>query len=382
MKILYTNFHAGAGQGGHTTYISRLAERLAGRHTVAVAVPATSTLYRKAGNIPGVIAYPQQFPTRLYQMPNALRTMREVLRKHHFDVVHVNGSADHRLVALASLFLRNRPRIVMTKHNDIAMSFFGASVRARLGTDHVIAVCNHVAGRLADSPYRRVGVSTILNGVDCQAFRPLPQSEAAAHRHALFQGRADGRIVIGSNAGTGDYKGWLDMVRAVSSLPKAVAERLHIAIAGSPLTAAALAQVRAMGMEDRLSYVGQLDDVRPFLSAIDVGFVLSHRVETISFACREMMAMGKPVMVSRYAGLPENIRDSHDGWIVPPQNPSAVATILASIVADNYDIAAMGAAARHKSVDEFGIEEFVSKTESVYLRVAAHPYEGQALHGM
>ena len=30
---------------------------------------------------------------------------------------------------------------------------------------------------------------------------------------------------------------------------------------------------------------------------LDAGFVLSHDIETISFACREMMAMGKPVLV-------------------------------------------------------------------------------------
>ena len=81
-------------------------------------------------------------------------------------------------------------------------------------------------------------------------------------------------------------------------------------------------------MQDRVIFVGLLDDVRPFLAALDLGFVLSSRVETISFACREMMAMGLPVVVTDVAGLPENVEDGVDGWIVPACAPAAVSEVL------------------------------------------------------
>lgn len=47
------------------------------------------------------------------------------------------------------------------------------------------------------------------------------------------------------------------------------------------------------------------------LASIDAGFVLSHDIETISFACREMMAWANPCS----AVMPENIESGVEaGW--------------------------------------------------------------------
>jgi glycosyltransferase involved in cell wall biosynthesis len=109
-----------------------------------------------------------------------------------------------------------------------------------------------------------------------------------------------------------------------------------------------------------------LADVRPVISAIDVGFVLSHDVETISFACREMMAMGKPVLLSNYAGLPENITAGREGWLVPVKDPPAVAAALQKILERRSTLPAMGAAARVRALAQFGLDLFVERTEAVY----------------
>ncbi|OZI64960.1 glycosyltransferase [Bordetella genomosp. 1] len=372
MKILYTNFHAGPDIGGHTTYVSRLAAGLSARHRITIAAPGGSALHALASAMPGVAAHAQDFPSRVYRVPAALRTLRALMKAEEFDLVHVNGSADHRLVALASLFLKRRPRIVLTKHNTIPISRMSSRLRARLATDHVIAVCKHVETQVWQSPYRACGITIVFNGVDTAYFSPLEAPVAAHHRRALLGERAQGRLVIGSNAGTASYKSWLDVVRAVALLPAAVADRYVIAMAGEPFSRAQRAELQALGMEDRIVHVGSLKDVRPFISSLDLGFVLSTRVETISFACREMMAMGKPVIVSNYAGLPENIDAGRDGWVVPPAGPQALASLLHEIATGAHDLAAMGQAARKKSLASFGLRPFLESTAQVY-RAAVEP---------
>jgi glycosyltransferase involved in cell wall biosynthesis len=101
-----------------------------------------------------------------------------------------------------------------------------------------------------------------------------------------------------------------------------------------------------------------------------VGFVLSWDVETISFACREMMAMGKPVMVSDYAGLPENIRPGEDGWVLPARDREAIADALRKRLASRDALPAMGRAARAHAEAEFGMPRFVDATEAVYRSLA------------
>jgi len=373
MRILYTNFHAGPHIGGHTIYVSRLAAGLSGQCRVAVAAPPASALYALAGDIPGVTRHAQDYPSRFYRIPAALRTMRRLLKTQRFDVVHVNGSADHRLVIMATRFMKNRPRIVFTKHNTIPISRASAALRARYGTDHVIAVCKHVEQRVRNSPYAACGISTIGNGVDTDGFCPPDEATAAARRRALLGQRADNRIVLGSNAGTASYKAWLDIVRALALLPAEIADRFHIALAGEPFSQSQQAELDASGMAARVTHAGALADVRPFIAAIDVGFVLSTRVETISFACREMMAMGKPVIVTDYAGLPENIDPGRDGWVVPPARPEALAELLRGMAGGACDLREMGRAARRKSLAAFGLRHFLASTIQVYRTVSGRP---------
>lgn len=371
MKILYTNFHRGDG-GGHTTYVLSLAGALRNAHDIVVAAPPESRLFKAASAMPGVRAEALDFRGGLLAaLPNA-RRLRRLLAQDRFDVAHVNGSADHRLCMLAGLGLgADSPAVVYTQHNDRTAGSFGATLRARLATDRVICVCEHTRRKMMDSAFGRCGLRTVRNGVDVERFRPpAPQAVDDARRRWLPAAQA-GRLVIGSNAGTADYKRWLDMVEAVSLLPAELRERIVIMIAGEPPGELQRRRVRELGMEGQVVFSGLLDDVRSFVAALDVGFVLSSEMETISFACREMMAMGVPVIVSNAGGLAENVHAGLDGWVVPARTPETVASVLREILAQPLLLGPMGRAAREKAVRDFALSRFVADTHAVYLEALA-----------
>ena len=76
--------------------------------------------------------------------------------------------------------------------------------------------------------------------------------------------------MVGSNAGTAVYKNWPDMLEAVAMLPGALRRRIVVLIAGEPPNEDRLRYVESLGMQDRATFVGLLDDVRPFLAALDL----------------------------------------------------------------------------------------------------------------
>ena len=283
-----------------------------------------------------------------------------------FDIVHVNGSADHRLVLAALRGLPRRPKVVLTKHNSKPMTGLGHWWRARQ-TDQVIAVCDYTLHDLQGSSYRRCRLDTVHNGIDIAHYTPWPAEAAAAERRELLGNGAT--LLLGSNAGTASYKGWMDLVEALALLPAELRGHVHVMMAGKPPVASQLQRIAALGVVGQVHFTGLLTDVRPAIAAIDVGFVLSHDVETISFACREMMAMGKPVLLTDYAGLPENIEAGREGWLVPVKDPAAVAAAVQRILESHELLPAMGAAARTRAEAEFGLERFVERTEAVYLRL-------------
>ncbi|WP_222565893.1 glycosyltransferase family 4 protein [Novilysobacter antarcticus] len=365
MKILLTNFHDGDG-GGHTTYLASLARGLAPCHKVCIAAPPGSRLLCEAGEIPGVTALAQPFPNGLRQLA-AIRRARNALaahlREHAYDLIHVNGSADHRLVLAAVRGLPRPPRLVLTKHNSKPMRGIGHWWRARR-TDQLIAVSDYTRRALADTAYKRCRMATVHNGIDTGFYRPWRAGNARAERDALFPDSPT--LVLGSNAGTADYKGWMDLVEALARLPAEQREQVRVLLAGRPPSATSLARIETLGLGGQVRFAGLLHDVRPMIAAIDAGFVLSWDVETISFACREMMAMGKPVLVSEYAGLPENIRPGVDGWVVPVRDVAAIAAAIQTLLKQRAKLPAMGEAARAHALEVFGIERFVERTEAVY----------------
>jgi glycosyltransferase involved in cell wall biosynthesis len=283
--------------------------------------------------------------------------------------VHVNGSADHRLVMSALRGMRVRPAVVLTKHNTKPLTGIGHRWRAWAGTDQVIAVCDYVRRQLLASPYARCRVATVFNGVDIEHFAPTPADPA--WRNGWASPVDDHTILIGSNAGTARYKGWMDGLEALALLAPGERSRFRVVLAGSLPGAEELARVAALGLTDQVRFTGPLDDVRSVVAALDVGFVLSWDVETISFACREMMAMGKPVLVSDYAGLPENVEPGTDGWVVPARDHGAIAAGLRELIASRDRLPAMGAAARRHAEASFGLARFVNATEAVYADLLA-----------
>lgn len=371
MKLLFTNFHEGDG-GGHTTYVTTLATALAQRHRVYVAAPPGSRLFREASAAPALHATAQPFPNGLNRLGARRRARRDLislLQKHDFDLVHVNGSADHRLVMAAIRGLARRPRIVLTKHNSKPMSGIGHWWRAHRATDLVIAVCEFTHRALLATPYRRCQLATVPNGIDTAYFSPW-LGEAARVERLRWVGDAP-VLLLGSNAGTANYKGWMDLVEALALLPTGRREQVHLLIAGMPPTMESQQRIDVLGLREQVHFAGLLADVRPAVAAMDAGFVLSWDVETISFACREMMAMGKPMLVSDYAGLPENIDPNIDGWCVSPRDHQSMADRLNQLLDERARLPFMGAAARQHAERDFGVDLFVARTEAAYAAVLA-----------
>jgi L-malate glycosyltransferase len=366
MKILYTNFHNGAG-GGHTTYVMNLAQGLKARHEITVAAPAGSWLYKKASETTGVGAVAITFSSRLNRTWwRSFCALRALLRQKRFDIVHVNGSPDHRMVALAVLGMgRRRPRIVYTKHNDLPGNSLGNALRASLATDRVVCVCQYSYRMMQKTPYRNNGLHIVYNGIDTDFFAPASPQEAESARRRYVPNADSRTLILGSNAGTPEYKGWMDMVEAVAALPQPKRLQVRILLAGDEPQASQRAAVEALSMTHQVIFVGLLQDVRPFISALDVGFVLSYR-ETISFSCREMMAMGKPVIVSDHGGLPENISPGVEGWVVPTRSPDTVVSIILGLLRNPQELECMGESARKKSLRDFSLPQFVQGTEEVY----------------
>jgi len=365
MNILFTNFHPGNG-GGHTTYLTCLFRNLkkVKQDNFFLAVPESSKLNADLKADFGDSVFDVDFPAKPREVFAVFRNVRRVagiIKKNEIDVVHVNGNPDHKVVMLCKCFYQLNFKIVRTKHDSkrIKSNFF-YRLLYRTYTDHFIVVSFFQKKEVSSSRLMKK-LSVIHNGIDLEHFSP--RAEASKLKCQLGIGSDD--VVFVSVAGSSLHKGWQYLVEAASMLDDDRKCNIKIIIAGNlPSDSVVEQYVVSKGMQDNVIFYGFIRDVREVVSIADLGFVLSPEFEAISFACREMMALGKPVMVSDCGGLPENIDDKVNGWIVQAGDAHSIKVVLDGL--KGADLKRMSSNARLKAASEFGEADFIKKTYQIY----------------
>jgi glycosyltransferase involved in cell wall biosynthesis len=364
MNILYTNFHPGNG-GGHTTYLTYLFNGVLSQGINAfIAVPKVSKLNKDLKqNYPNKV-FDLDFPGKpkeIFNIIKNIKKLKHIITKKQIDIVHVNGTPDHKVVMLCKWFYKLNFRIIRTKHDSfkIKQNWFANNLYGKY-TDQMIVVSNFQYSHIITSELQKK-TTIIHNGIDLDYFQPREKSKALIKQFNI----QDKDIVFVSVAGTALHKGWQFLVEATSRLDDELRNRVKIVLVGnSPKNEIVEQYINQLNMEDNVIFTGFMDDVRGAVSIADIGFVLSIGVETISFACREMMAMGKPVLVSDYAGLSENIDNNQDGWVIKQKSTSQTQKFLQGV--EELDLNEFSNSANKKSKQEFGLKYFLDKTLEVY----------------
>lgn len=367
MKILLTNFHPGNG-GGHTTYIQYLFKEFNKKPDleVYIACPKSSKLYRLCSEINKDNTFAIDFPSKIKELGAIYKNTKklvDIIRKYNFDILHVNGNPEHKMVMYSKIFYNFNFRIIRTKHESKAIkdNFF-TKLQYDKFMGKMIVVSNHQLQEI-DKQFIKDKTVVIHNGVDTEYFKPQKKNLELMNKYNI----KNDYIVFVSVAGTALHKGWQYLVEAVSQLDDKLKSRIKIILAGNePKDGILKKYVISKKMKNNVIFTGMIDDVRDVISIGDVGFVLSTSIETISFACREMMSMSKPVIVSNYAGLPENIEDGKDGWIIENKDIDSLIKVIQTINKDKSCIDNFSKQAEVKSSEKFGLNLFIEKTLEVY----------------
>jgi glycosyltransferase involved in cell wall biosynthesis len=105
--------------------------------------------------------------------------------------------------------------------------------------------------------------------------------------------------------------------------------------------------------------------VRPLYDLLEAS-LLPSRVEGLSQAMLESMALGKPMLASNLGGSADVIRDGVNGRLLPPDDPLAWARALEEVLGDPAYAARLAEAGRRTAREEFSLERTVARTIAVY----------------
>jgi glycosyltransferase involved in cell wall biosynthesis len=129
-----------------------------------------------------------------------------------------------------------------------------------------------------------------------------------------------------------------------------------------------------LGLDDRVEFRPLPWEIRAssLMWAFD-GLVVPSRLEGFPVTIVEAMLAGLPVVATDVGSVDEAVRPGETGWIVPPEDPTALAAAIEELVADPAAAAAMGARARAIAEERFTIDATIDAYLALYRRLLGRP---------
>jgi L-malate glycosyltransferase len=126
----------------------------------------------------------------------------------------------------------------------------------------------------------------------------------------------------------------------------------------------------AMGIADRVQFVGAVDDPAEYLRAADI-FVLPSVAEGMSNSLLEAMATALPCVVSGIGGNTDLVTDGQTGRLVPTAGAEDWSRTLLEVLEKPAEMRRLGEAARRRVEDQFALHVVVDRYLELYRRMIA-----------
>jgi glycosyltransferase involved in cell wall biosynthesis len=306
------------------------------------------------------------------EYPLSLIRLTRYLQQARVDVLHTH-LFEPSVVGLAAGVLARTPLRVITRHYSNYHTRIGKKWHVRADrlcnrmSHAIVAVSKHTSEHLVNeegtAPEK---VHVVLNGIDFSRARISGLDVVAKLRKELAV--KNGYMLL-VPARLHPEKGHTYLFQALPGIRKGVARDVVVLVAGAgPFEGTYRQQVRALGCDDIVRFLGFRRDVLDLMAAADL-VVLPSVAEAFGLVLAEALYLGTPVVASRVGGIPEIVDDGVDGVLVPPADSGALADAIVGLLTDGQERQRLAGAGREKVRGRFSFEQMARGYEQLYERL-------------
>ena len=275
---------------------------------------------------------------------------------------------DYSLAAYAAR-VKPQPKFIVTRH--VLFRLNGIHRRTLARATKLIAVSSAVARQLKTQrlvPDEKIAV--VPNGIRVERYvdacRRLDRSEFLKSKNLP----AD-CLLVGSIAELRKLKRHDDLIRAASLIVRDI-ENVHFVIAGVDTSPKREIQTELIELaiklkiQDRVHFLGWLDDAECLLCAMDV-FVSASETESFGLSIVEAMAAGTAVVATRTEGAQEVVEDQETGMLVPIGDFETMAKTITGLLRDEDRRSEIGKRSSRAVKQRYSLQRMVDDIEQIYL---------------
>ena len=358
--------------GGSGILATALGEELAGRghevHFISYERP-----FRLPVNVPRLLFHPvvindyDLFKYPDYTLPLSVK-MAEVSRDHHLDVLHVHYAVPHATAAVLARSMlppNQQPRVVTTLHGTDTLLLgldpgYGPAIHHAL--THSDAVTT-VSSFLKEETRQVLGFKGPIDVIH-NFFTPRPAQRTREEVRRELGVKDEVLLFHASN---------LRPLKRIDLLLEAVArirprESFKLVILAGGDFGPFAADVRRLGLEDRVVVREKVANIEDYLQASDLG-VFTSEVESFCLSILEAMFFACPSVARRVGGIPEVVEHDATGLLVNSSEADAIARAVESLIHNPSRRSALGLAAQRRAQEHFSAEVIVPRYETLYVRI-------------
>ena len=350
--------HQGEGAGS-TQSIFSLSRELAHRgHRVLVGCPAGTLLARSVAATPSLEHVALDFS----HFRNVANTIAGVIADKRVNVANSHATGDRR--ALTWLRWRRRlPQAFVVTRRTMPLTLPPELIAVGLTADRTIAVSAAVARALKRRLHPGGGLRVVPNGIDLGRVEAAPSAADLGFAQSALGD--SGRPVVAVVARRKDQQ---ILLRALPALERPVT----VAFVGIRADAELGAAQAAVPDRHRIVFVPFTEPPRALaFYRFATLAALPSRIEGLSQALLEAMALGVPVIASAAGGNAELVRPGETGLLVPPLDPAAWTRALERMLGDDAFRARVARAGQTLVRGEFTMGRTADRTEVVYREAIA-----------
>lgn len=240
--------------------------------------------------------------------------------------------------------------------------------------DQVVAVSTPTYEHLCRGSQRNLGkASVIYNGIDTKRFSD-GQGAGPIIRQEWQVGIE--HTVVGMVGRISHWKGQEYFLEIAHRLASAHPYAKFVMVGGivpgqGELRDHLLAEIRRRNLEDQVILNDFRTDIPAVLDAYDVFVLPSILPDPFPTTLLEAMAMAKPVVANAHGGAIEMIEHGVTGFLVQPNDPTAMEQAIALLLQDADRRKYMGEQGKRRLERKFSLDSFIQQWTNLYVKLAA-----------
>ncbi len=288
----------------------------------------------------------------------AARTMRNLMEKGRFDLVHLNEP--HALTAAWLAGAHKKLPLLLSRRIGFPLRRSWVSRSRYEAVERFVANSKNVAQSLIDSGIARERISIVNEGVE------IPDLPSLDQRHAARKlwGVKDREFLFGCAGVFVADKGQRHLIEALPAV-RMLHPEVRLLLAGDGECRGELeALTKQLGQSEAVLFPGFVRNVAQVYAALDA-FAFPSEFEGLGTALQAAMAAGLPCISTKRGALAEVVDDQRTALVVEPNGKEFAAAML-RLITDGELRKELSEAGRHEVEQRFSAGRMVENTIRVY----------------